>query len=144
MSRLQSEPSQHTQIIDNLLIHNYQRTEGTNHGPDLIMEQPPDNTARAAMDNISDYNVFARKELEPLVGYDWNEKLPLPQWQERFRQDTHSSAVTIQYEMTGTGFYLLSLRGLNTAPAVPPAVTRVWIPKKSSRVGADITDWPRR
>jgi hypothetical protein len=129
-------------VLDNLLIDNYTAGQTITNGVDLILDLPADAAQRGAMGSFSDYNVFASAAATPLLSFSWNERLGLAQWQQHYLMDKHSTALPIPYERNGTTFRLLSTRGLNIAVAVPPAVSRVWKPSKSSRVGASITAWP--
>jgi parallel beta-helix repeat protein len=143
MSRAKDEPSSFAQVLDNLLIDNFTAGLTMTNGVDLILEIPADAAKRSAMGSFSDYNVFASGAASPLLGFSWNEKIGLIQWQQLYAMDKRSVALPIPYERNGTSFRLLSTRGLNLAPLVPPAVSRVWKPDKSSRVGATLTAWPR-
>ena len=144
MTRAAGEPAKSTQVLDNLLIENYTAAETVSHGADLILEMSRGASERKAMGSGSDYNVFANTVGVPAVNFSWNDSLTLGQWQEQFGQDKHSVALPIRYEQIATGFRLLNTRGLNICPLVPPAISRVWTPAKSSRAGCDLTAWPNR
>jgi parallel beta-helix repeat protein len=143
MSRAPSEPPTNTRVLDNLLIHNFTASDIPTFGSDLILEIPEGVALRAAMNCSSDLNAFANNAWQPVFRPGWNSQVTFGQWQQRYRQDANSVVLPVEYQRFGTSFRLVPNRALNIAVPVPGAVSRVWKPQNSARVGADITQWPK-
>jgi hypothetical protein len=142
MTRGKDEPPKNCRVLNNLLVRNYITAETVTRGSDLTLEMSPDAAARAAIGAAADYNVYANNAWTPFMRHNWNDNNTLSQWQDRYGQDQHSRLMAVQYERTGTGFRLLTADGLDVAGPLPEAVKKVWQPRKATRVGADVTQWP--
>jgi parallel beta-helix repeat protein len=143
MTRGKDEPPRNVRVLNNLMIRNYVTAETLTRGSDLTLEMSPDPTARAAMGSYADYNVYASNTWVPSMRHNWNDDNALQQWQQRYGQDKHSRLMAVEFERVGTGFRLLTHRGLNVAGPLPPEVTRIWKPRSPRRVGADLRQWPK-
>jgi hypothetical protein len=95
---------------------------------------------RTVTSNHSDHNVYANTGWTPFMRHSWNPNNTLEQWQERWGEDLHSTQMAIDYELSGTGFRLLTTDGLDTAGPVPPEAN--WEPAGPGRVGCARTAWP--
>jgi hypothetical protein len=142
MTRAKDEPPKNTRVFNNLLIRNYVTGDTTTRGSDLTLEMSPDPAWRAEMGSASNYNVYANNTWTPFMRHNWNDNNTLPQWQERYGQDSHSRLLNVAFEEVGTGFRLLTQDGLEVAGPLPEAVTNLWQPGHPGRVGADRTQWP--
>ena len=128
-------------VLNNLFLHNYTPGEpAKSRYADLrFMMHADANDKRIDTSNHTDYNVFAA----PAILNPGANGLPtLQQWQQRFNEDLHSRVLPLRFEVTPTGFRLLTREGLDIAGPLPEAVTSIWKPKHPERVGADLTEWP--
>jgi hypothetical protein len=95
---------------------------------------------RTVTSNHADYNVYANTGWTPTLRHSWNPDNTLDEWQQRFREDLHSSLVPVSYELTGMRFALESHTGLETCAPLPDEV-RAEFPQLTS-VGCRRTQWP--
>ena len=145
-------PLHNVHIRNNLLIRNYLATDGHPRGTDLTLfmgtsaEYQYDRTVTG---NHSDCNVFANTSWTPTMRHSWNPDNTLEQWRERFGEDLHSKQMPLGFEQRGSGFRLLTTRGLRVSAPLParlgwrsPTARRVLLWRRRARVGSAITRWP--
>jgi hypothetical protein len=133
------------QVLNNLLLDNYVRADTITRGCDLILfmaatGQEWDPGKRTITSDHSDYNLYANTTWTPTMRHSWNPNNTLQQWRERFGEDIHSRLMPVEFDVSGTGFKLLTTKGLDGACALPTALD--WKPKTPGRVGSAITRWP--
>ena len=131
-------------VLNNLLIRNYVVGSTITRGCDLtlFMGCPADGSyQRTVTSNHSDHNVYANTSWTPTLRHSWNPNNTLEQWQKRFGEDRHSTLAPARFALEGTGFKLLTARGLDIACPLPPELS--WAPATPRRVGAAVTQWPR-
>ncbi len=134
-------------VYNNLILGNSFPSRDIGNGTDLILFTGTDgrkdsDPPQTKLDNHSDYNVYAAFPYPPNLRHTWNPNNSLAQWRERFGEDLNSKELPITYALRGTGFQLLTQKGLNMARRLPDEVTRIWKPQRSKRVGANYTQWP--
>ncbi|MFI5380885.1 MAG: right-handed parallel beta-helix repeat-containing protein [Tepidisphaerales bacterium] len=132
-------PLENVHVLNNLLIHNSIAGEGAPRGCDLtlFMGTSGDSDTRTVTSNHSDGNIYAPAAV---LRHSWNPDNTLAQWQQRFGEDRNSRQMPITFELSGTGFKLLTRDGLNPAAALPEGVA--WKPARPGQVGASRTQWP--
>ncbi len=143
MARGDDWPLENTHVLNNLLVRNYVTADTITRGCDLTiyMGCPEDGQYRRTVtSNHSDYNVFTDTGWTPTMRHSWNPDNTLAQWQERFKEDVHSTLMPIAFEQRGTGFTLSgSDRLKNLAPLSEDVRTIVQPPP---HVGCCRTAWP--
>lgn len=141
MTRAADEPPRNDHLLNNLMAGNYTTADSVTRGCDLTLDSPADPAARAALGSDADYNVYGTTGWTPFMRHNWNDNNDLAQWQQRYGHDLHSRVMPLQWTQFGTGFKLLTSKGLDVAGPLPPEVTRVWKPVNPKRVGSALTEW---
>lgn len=132
-------------VRNNLLIGNYTTADTITRGCDLVlfMDAPGPEYSPGKRRNMtvhSDYNVYANNSWVPTMRHSWNPNNTIEQWRQRFGEDMHSVLMTVDYEQRGTGFRVLTTKGLDVAGPLPASLN--WKPDDPKRVGANRTSWP--
>jgi hypothetical protein len=88
----------------------------------------------------SDFNVYANNSWAPTMRHSWNPDNTIEQWRQRFGEDLHSVLMPVDFEQRGTGFRVLTTKGLDIAGPLPAFLN--WKPTNPSRIGSSRTSWP--
>lgn len=141
MTRAADEPPKNVHILNNLIVNNYVSGETVTRGADLILESYTESDKAKALGSSSDYNVFGALTWVPFMRHNWNDNNVMGQWQETYGHDRHSKVMPVEVQRFGTGFRLVTEKGLDVAGPLPAEVTRVWKPANPKRVGSPRTQW---
>ena len=131
----------HTRVINNLLIHNYTAGPTGVRGCDLALEMQPGPEWQASHGSASDYNVYANNSWVPTMRPEWNTDHTLAQWREKYLLDEHSSMACVPYRRVADGLDV-NVEGLPAAGPMPVEMRNIWRPANPWQVGANITKWP--
>jgi len=142
MPRGKDWPLENVHIRNNLLVRNYVTAETVSRGCDLTLymgcpEYGP--YKRTVTSNHADYNVYANTSWTPTMRHSWNPNNTLPQWQERFEEDVHSTQKPVAFSLKGTAFALTDREEL-AAPGPLPEAVRAILPS-ISHAGCRRCEW---
>jgi len=135
-------PVLNDRVYNNLLLGNVIPGDRPQRGADLILYRGTNAADSAVAGTAADGNVFAASAWTPRLRAEWNNDLTLEQWRQRYGLDLGSRIMPITHERAGTGFRLLTKKGLNVAVPLPEELSKLWKPKHPQRAGSDRTVWP--
>jgi hypothetical protein len=133
------------EVRNNLLISNYTTAATITRGCDLtlFMDAPGQEYSPEGRRNMtvhSDYNIYADNSWVPTMRHSWNPDNTIEQWRQRFGEDLHSVLMPVDFEQRGTGFRVLTTKGLDIAGPLPASLN--WKPTNPTRIGSSRTSWP--
>jgi hypothetical protein len=143
MPRGDDWPLENVFVRNNLLVRNYVTADTLTRGCDLTLFMGCLDNApyvRTVTSNHSDFNVYANTSWMPALRDSWNPDNTLAQWQERFKEDVHSTLLPIGFRQKGTGFALRLREPLPNATPLPDALRAIFQPPR--KPGCRRTAWP--
>ena len=130
-------------VQNNLLLGNYTAAR-TFRGNDLTLFLGLDDSGkRTVLDNHSKSNLYATGLGMPTVRAEWNNDIPLADWQRKFGEDGGSRAEGFLFQVTGDTFKITDPQAASKrklATPLPPGLA--WSPNNPALVGSAITEWP--
>ena len=143
MPRGDDWPLEKIHVLNNLLVRNYVTSDTVTRGCDLTLymgcpEYGP--YRRTIGSNHSDYNGYANTSWTPTMRHSWNPDNTLSQWQERFKEDLHSTLMPVAFQQKGTGFSLITCDGLKELAPLPGEIRAIIQPPPN--IGCRRTEWP--
>ena len=130
-------------VQNNLLLRNYTAAQ-TFRGCDVTVFLGLDSSGkRQETTNHSKSNLYATGPGMPTVRAEWNNDIPLADWQRKFGEDEGSRAEDFLFQVSGDTFKITDPQAaVKRAIATPLPAGLAWKPERPKRVGSSITVWP--